>query len=310
MARDLYSVLGVSKTASADEIKKTYRKLAGKLHPDKNPGDSKTEDKFKEVNRAYQVLSDTNKRALYDEFGEDGLREGFDATQYRAYQKYRQQGGGSRSRVSGMPGDYFVDGNMGDLGDIFSDMFGHRAGRAQASRRGRDIESSLTIDFATAIKGATIEVHANGAPADTISVRIPAGADDGNRLRIAGQGSPGRAGGPAGDLLLVLKVNPHPHFRREKNDLHIDIPVGASEAFFGAKIRVPTPEGAVNMKLPPHSQSGQTIRLKGKGVKRQGQMGDLYVHLLIKLPKDEEAAKFIKELESFETEDLREGIEF
>lgn len=288
MAKDFYGVLGVSKGAELDEIKKAYRRLATQLHPDRNPGDAKAEARFKEVNQAYQALSDPKRRAIYDEFGEEGLREGFDPEQARAYRRYRDQFGGR----GGVPSDFFG----GDLGGMFSDLFGGRVGRGP--RRGGDIESQLSLDFASAIRGATVQIRPRGAEGEEITVRVPPGAEDGKRLRVPGQGAPGAQGGPPGDLVLLLRVAPHEHFWREGDDLHVRLPVSPLEAFEGAKIRVPTLDGAVTMKLPSRAQAGQKIRLKGKGVTPKNQPpGDLYVHLQIQIPQDPAAEPLLRELE-------------
>jgi curved DNA-binding protein len=305
MAGDFYSVLGLSRGATADEIKKSFRKLASKLHPDKNPGNKSAESQFKEINRAYEVLSDPKKRALYDEFGEDALREGFDPERMRQYRAWTEQqravGGARGGGATGMPFDIEEilrgsgvqagDGNFGagGVGDLFGDLFGgSRRGRApRGPARGPDQESSITIDFASAVKGGTF--HMRIGDQDDITVRIPPGADEGSRVRIPGQGAAGARGGPRGDLLLTIHVEPHPFFRREGDDLHLDLPVKPGEAFHGAKVKVPTPDGSVSLKVPAHTQSGQVARLKGKGVPKRRPSGgttagDLYVHFLVQLP--------------------------
>ncbi|MCU0684680.1 MAG: J domain-containing protein [Polyangiaceae bacterium] len=316
MAKDFYDVLGVSKTASVDEIKRAYRKLATQLHPDRNPGKADVEARFKEVNRANQALSDPKQRALYDEFGEEGLREGFDADQARAFRRYREQrapraGGG----VGGMPGDIFggEGGEFVDLNDLMGNVFSRRGGSpfggARGPRRGSDLESSITIDFASAVRGATLTLQPRGPGNEPITVRIPAGAEDGGRLRIPGQGAPGSLGGPPGDLVLTLHVTPHASFRREGDDLHLDLPVTPGEAFNGTKVKVPTAEGNVLVKLPPRSQSGQAVRVKGKGVSRKGKApGDLYVRLLVQLPTEDAAAAHVEALDGLLQGDVRAGI--
>ncbi len=307
MAKDFYGILGVSKGASDDEIKKAYRKLAAQLHPDKNPGNAKAEERFKEVNQAYGALSDAKKRALYDEFGEEALREGFDADQARAFRRYGQSRGGG----GGIPGDFFQGGGGGgmpaDFGSMFGDLFGGGGGggnpfggrAARGPRRGSDVESVLTLDFASAVRGTTLQMRtAEGG--EEVTVRVPPGAEEGKRLRIPGHGAPGPNGGPAGDLLLRIQITPHEHFKREGDDLLIDLPVTPLEAFSGAKIKVPTIDGSVQVKLPQHAQSGQQIRLKGKGVAAKNRApGDLYVRLLVRLPTDEAAAEAVRELEKF-----------
>jgi curved DNA-binding protein len=327
MARSFYDVLGVSRGASTDEIKKTYRKLAAKLHPDKNPGNKSAETQFKEVNRAYEVLSDPKKRGLYDEFGEDALREGFDAERMRQYKAWsNQQRSGGRAGGGGMPFNLEdvlrgVGGSQGNVdfgggggaGDIFGDLFGGGRGRRRRGpARGPDVESEITIDFSAAVKGGTFTLRTSESD-EPITVRIPPGADEGSTLRIAGQGAGGDDGGQRGDLLLHIHVRPHPFFRREANDLHLDLPITVGEAYDGAKVKVPTPHGSVSLKVPPHTQSGQIARLKGKGVaKKNAAPGDLYVHFLVQLPTAESSdiEKAVKMLEDAYEGDVREHIQF
>jgi curved DNA-binding protein len=324
MARDFYSVLGLSRGASADEIKKSYRKLAAKLHPDKNPGNKAAEAQFKEVNQAYDALGDPKKRALYDEFGEDALREGFDPERMRQYKTWtNQQGAGGagggvpfniedflRGAAGARGGENFVD--IGGAGDVFGDLFGGGRRRRRGPMRGPDQESEITIDFAAAVKGGTFTLRTSDS-AEPVQVRIPPGADEGSVLRIPGLGGPGSAGGSRGDLLVRIHVRPHPHFRREKNDLHLDLPITVSEAYVGAKVKVPTPDGAVALKVPPHTQSGQVARLKGKGVaKKNATPGDLYVHFSVQLPtaESEEIERAVDVLGRATPEDLRDPIQF
>jgi len=285
---DFYKELGVSRTASADEIKKAYRKLAAQLHPDKHAGDKKAEARFKQVNRANQVLSDPAKRKLYDEFGEDALREGFDAGAARAYRSATR---GGRVRHGGGPNleDLFgAGGAQGGIGDMLGDLFG--GGRRRSGpQKGSDLASEVQVDFMSAVRGAELRLRVQEG-GDEVTVRVPPGAGDGDRVRIAGHGAPGAFGGPAGDLLLTIKVAPHPKFERDGLDLYVDLPVSVGEAYRGAKVRVPTLDGAVTLTVPKHAQSGQVARLKGKGVKRQNQQGDLYVRFEIKLPETESKA--------------------
>ena len=313
MARDLYSVLGVRRDADEDTIKKTFRKLAMKLHPDRNPGES-AEAKFKEVNQAYEVLSDPKRRALYDEFGEESLSQGFDAERARVIRQYggRSPRGGASGGVGPRDLNDLFGGTGGvDLGDLLGDMFG-RAGRPTSKRqRGQDVESEVTIDFVGAVKGTMVEVRQRGGR-DAVSVSIPAGAAEGSRVRIAAQGAEGVGGGPAGDLVLVVHVTPHPFFKREGDDLTIEVPISAGEAFRGEKIRIPTPDGEVTLKVPAHAQSGQLTRLRGKGVTRKGKpAGDLYVRFLIQLPVEEDAdlARAIEALDA-RTPPLRGDLRF
>ena len=324
MARDLYSVLGVARDADEDTIKKAFRKLAVQYHPDKAPGKA-NEAKFKEINRAYEVLSDKQKRSLYDEFGEDSLQQGFDPERARFVRQYGG-GGGGRGRPGGPGGapfnveEIFGGGGGGgaDFGDLFGnigDMFGRgRGGGARGgprgARKGQDVESEVTIDFVSAVKGTTVQLQREGE--EPMTVRIPAGANEGSRIRVPGQGGPGMGGGPAGDLLLTLHVTPHPLFKREGDDLRLDVPVSIGEAYFGGKIKVPTPDGEVTLKMPARTQSGQVLRLKGKGVARKGkEPGDLYVRFLIHIRTEEEPriAEAVKELD-LPGEDLRRELRF
>jgi curved DNA-binding protein len=334
MARDFYNILGVSRGASADDIKKRYRKLAAKLHPDKNPGDKASEAQFKEVNRAFEVLNDPKKRGLYDEFGEDALREGFDAERMRQYRSWSGQGGapgGFRGgagganvpfdineflrRSGGGPTASGVDGNFGDgggVGDLFGDLFGGGRKRKRGPARGADQESEITIDFGTAVKGGELTLRTSESP-EPITVRIPAGAAEGSRLRLSGQGAKSPHGGTSGDLLLTIHVRPHPFFRREGNDLHLDLPITPGEAYSGGKVKVPTADGSVQLKVPPHTQSGQMLRLKGKGVARKGaEPGDLYVHFQVQLPTEEsdELRDAVQKLDRALGGDPRENITF
>ncbi len=325
MAEDLYSVLGVGKTADADAIKKAYRKLATQLHPDKNPGNKKAEERFKQVNHAYDVLSDAKKRKLYDEFGEEGLREGFDADRVRAYREWAARqgargGAGGFGGYGGGRGGEQVNleelfgqqggAGAGGFGDLFGDLFS-RTRRQRGPVKGPDLESEITIDFASSLRGTMLELRPHGLGGAPVTVRIPAGADEGSRVRIAGQGAPSPSGGPRGDLVLTIHVTPHPHFRRDGDDLHLDLPITVAEALHGAKVKVPTIDGSVALKVPEKTQSGQMVRLRGKGVARKGRTpGDLYVHFLIQVPTEggAELTRLVDELAKLQKGDPREHI--
>jgi curved DNA-binding protein len=316
MPADYYNDLGVARDATPEQIKKAYRKLAGELHPDKNPGNASAETRFKAVNRANQVLSDKKKRALYDEFGEDGLREGFQADAMRAYRQ-GTAGGGRRVRVADEGNfafdDIFNAARGSGLGDMMGDLFGGMRGGGQRRRgpvRGADLASEVVVDFADAIRGTTIGVRLQ-ADAEPVSVRIPAGANDGDRVRVPGHGAPAPGGTP-GDLVITIAVRPHNHFKREGLDLHLDLPVTVGEAYRGAKVPVPTPSGEVTLKVPKRTQSGQTVRLKGRGVTRKDQTGDLYVRFLVRLPDDDakDVQEAVEVLSNHTPSDLREGITF
>jgi curved DNA-binding protein len=313
MATDLYKELGVSRSASADEIKKVYKKLAGQLHPDRNPGDQKVEARFKAVNRAYQVLNDPEKRRLYDEFGEESLREGFNAAATRAYRNAAQAAGARRARGGGINFED-LQGGGGGFGDLLGELFG---GGARSSRRpgatgtvkGQDVQAEVEVDFVSAIRGAELNLRVQGSH-DDVTVRVPPGAGEGDKVRVAGHGAPSAAGGPPGDLVITVRVGPHPFFERDGLDLHLNLPITAAEAHRGAKVRIPTPDGPVTMSVPKHAQSGQELRLKAKGVKRAGKQGDLYVRFLIKLPaQDSQAVEdAVAALEAAMSGDVRGGL--
>lgn len=302
MAADFYKELGVSRQATDDEIRKAYRKLASQYHPDRNQGNAEAEAKFKAINAAHTVLGDKQKRALYDEFGESGLRDGFNAGAARSY------GGGRGS--SGFAGGNLEDlfgGAGGGFGDLFGDVF--RSNRAPP--KGADAAATVDVDFVSAIRGASVSVRIPGV-ASEVTVRVPAGAGNGDKVRVAGHGPPGRRGGPPGDLVLTIKVAPHPFFEREGLDLKLKLPLSVGEAYHGAKVRVPTPEGDVTLTVPPGVKSGQTMRLRGRGVKRQSKVGDAYVTFLIQLPTSD-SRKVKKAIDALSEEtDLsaREEISF
>lgn len=326
--KDYYAALGVSKTATEKEIKKAYRRLARKYHPDVNPGDKAAEEKFKLISEANDVLSNPEKRKLYDEFGEDALRAGFDPEQARAYTRWQQYGGFGRK--AGGRGGYYNDFSFeGDnvrysgLDDLFKDLFGGGPRGATFTQRGptrgRDIESSLEVDFLTAIRGETARLTIQkGSGLDgriqteTIDIDVPAGVDDGSRIRLAGKGEPGVEGGPPGDLLIRIHVRPHPVFKREGDNLRVEVPVTIKEAMKGAEIMVPTPTGQVQLKVPPGTRSGQVLRLKGKGVTnlKTKHVGDMLVAVKVEVPptQDGEALKAAEILERFYQGDIRRNV--
>ena len=320
MAVDFYKELGVARGASDDEIKKAYRKLAAQLHPDKNPGDKKTETRFKNVNRAYQALSDSEKRRLYDEFGEEGLREGFNSAAARSYRSGGAPGGFRRGRSGGSMNveDLFTNAGgeqagPGGIGDLFGDLFsrGGRRGAGPGGMKGSDVASEVSVDFISALRGAELKLRLQDG-GDEITVRVPPGAGDGDKVRIAGHGAPGAYGGPPGDLILSIRVSKHPHFERSGLDLYLDLPVTVGEAYRGAKVRVPTPDGAITLTVPKHAQSGQVARIKGRGVKRKTEQGDLYIRFQIKMPvsESEEIEAAVTALEAAMTGDVRADVHF
>jgi curved DNA-binding protein len=308
MSTDYYRELGVQKGASTEEIRKAYKKLAVKYHPDRNQGNAEAEKKFKTVNRAHEVLSDEKKRALYDEFGEEGLREGFRADVARAYRSGKGapfSGGNLEDIFGGQTGG----AGFGGFGDLFGDVFRGATQRGQS--RGRDAIADVSVDFVSAINGTSIKIKVPGAE-DEVTVRVPPGAGDGDKLRVAGRGTPSRGGGPAGDLLLTIRVEEHPFFKRDGLDLTLDLPISVAEAYLGTKVRVPTPHGDVSLRVPAGAKSGQQVRLREKGVRRQNKVGDLFVRFSIQLPPAgdptvEKAVQVIGELTDLSA---RDGIRF
>jgi curved DNA-binding protein len=316
--RDLYEILGVPRSATEKDIRKAYRELARKYHPDRNPGDKQAEERFKEASYASEVLLNKEKRALYDEFGENGLREGFNPEAFRQYQRYAQargQGRGSEG-FSGFGGledllnQAAARGGSGGggWGRGFQDMFGGDVadifGGARRSRP-RDVVSDVTIDFMDSVRGTETElsIQSPGAEPRTVKVRIPAGVKDGGRIRLRGQGVEG------GDLVLRVHVKDHPYFRREGDDLLLSLPITAGEAYHGAKVQIPTLSGPVMLRIPKGAQSARKLRLRGKGVKRGDHQGDLIVELEIVLPTSNEAASHIDALSALYTEPVRKHLE-
>lgn len=298
--KDYYDILGVKKGASEDEIKKAYRNLAKKYHPDKNKGNKEAENKFKEISEAYAVLSDKEKRAQYDRLGREAFSGGnpfgaggFDFSQFT--EQFGRAGGGrargGARRASG-PGGFT---------DIFSDLFG--GGFEAGPERGQDLEAELTIDFRDAVLGATMDLNVNG---QSIKVKIPEGVAEGQRIRLRGKGGPGQAGGPAGDLNVLIHVRAHPFFERRGNDIYIDLPVTVGEAVRGAEVEVPTIRGVVRARIPAGTQGGQTFRISGKGVKT----GDHYYRVQIALPRrvSDEAMSAVEALEKDYGENPRANL--
>ena len=309
--RDLYEVLGVPENADERTIKKAYRALAKKNHPDANPDNPAAEARFKEASAAYEVLSNPEKRALYDEFGVDSLRQGFDAEQARAF-KNAYGGGGFRGARPGQ-GFGFDFGNGAnvnlDPNDLFEELFGgfgggfagRRQPRSPRVARGQDLRASVTLDFRAGALGARREFHFEGGR--SIKVNIPSGVEDGETLRLRGKGMPapnGVEGGQPGDLLLEIHLTEDENFSRDGLDLHLDIPLTLGEAIHGARVKVPTLDGEVTLKVRAGTQSGQVMRLRGKGISRKGRgQGDLYVNLQVRLPEvtSEEEKRALEVLE-------------
>ncbi|HBG46772.1 MAG TPA: hypothetical protein DDW94_07255 [Deltaproteobacteria bacterium] len=296
MARDYYEILGIPRNASEDEIKKAYRNLARQFHPDLHPDKRKEmEAKFKEINEAYHVLSNPKKRSDYDLTGKVGFETGTGAPGYAP--------GGVNFEEFGF--------GFGGFEDIFSDLFG-RGARRRAAQRGADIEYSIELDFMRAVKGADVRVSLQRMSGpEVLTVKVPAGIRTGSRVRVTGKGEEGLAGGPPGDLYIITSVRPHPYFRREDNDIYVDVPITLKEALLGAEIEVPTIDGPSRIKIPSGTQGGQKLRVKGKGVQGpRGERGDEYVVVKIAVPKkiDDKSRKLIEEFEEQNPYEPRKGL--
>jgi curved DNA-binding protein len=330
--RDFYEVLGVDRGASAEDLKRAYRTLARKHHPDLNPDDKKAAElRFKEVQEAYDVLGDPEKRKLYDLYGRAAFQGAAAGPRAGAAEwSARQGGGGAYENVdfsqffgnasgprAGQAGPEGFGGDVG--GSIFEEILGRvrggrRANRGAGQRSGGDVESSLRIPFLTAVNGGEqpIVIARPDGSSETLSVKIPPGIDDGAKIRLRGKGNPGLGGGPAGSLVITVQVDPHPYFRREGRDLLVDLPINVGEAILGARVDCPTLDGVRTLTVPPGSSSGQKLRLKGHGVPGRGDRpaGDLFAVLKVVVPKavDEEGRRLIEEFASRNPSDPRRGL--
>lgn len=308
-ATDYYQALEVSRSASQDEIKKAYRKLAKKYHPDARPDDQDAAAKFKEIQEAFDVLGDADKRKHYDRFGTAGPSPGAGP---RGGGQTWSTGGSGPIDLSDLFGGSF--GGQVDLGDIFGNG-GAGAGRGRGrSQAGRDIQAELEVPFRIAAEGGTQDIRLDRAgSAEHLSVKIPAGVDTGSVIRLAGQGEPGHRGGPPGDLLVTVRVAPHAYFRREGSNLLLDLPLSLTEAALGAKVEVPTlSEGSVMLTIPPGTSSGAKLRLRGKGVfdRATKERGDQYVVVKIVVPSrlSDKAKELLHELERAAPQHPRAGL--
>lgn len=308
MSEDYYKTLEVARGASPADIQKAYRRLARKYHPDLHPDDKSAKKKFQEVQAAFDVLNDPSKRELYDRYGS-------------SFESAAAAGAGAGTRPSGTwstsPGGGFEDFDFsqffgerfgGEQGGGFEGIFGQpRRGRGGSRSRGAartkgvDLEQEIHIPFNTSILGgeAHLTIHRPSGKTDTIAVKIPAGIEDGKKIRLRGQGDPGADGATPGDILLTIRVSPHASFERRGDNLQVKVPVTLAEAAEGAKIDVPTPQGIVSLRVPPATSSGTKLRIKGRGVTRKGEpAGDLLADIQIVLPKklDEESLALIRQV--------------
>lgn len=302
--KDPYETLGVSRTASEDEIKKAFRTLAKKHHPDKHAGDAAAQKKFQEISGAYDILGDKEKRAQFDAgaIGADGNPRGFDprAGGFRQGNPFGFGGGGGGGfdpRAGGFKFDFGEQpGGAAGFEDIFADLMGggRRRGKTQATK-GEDFSAAVTVSFAESASGGTRRIVLQNG--EQLDVKIPVGVKDGQVVRVKGRGGAGRSGGPNGDILLTVSVAAHPAMTRDGNDIRMDLPVTLKEAVLGGKVPVPTLTGTVALSVPPNSNTGTLLRLKGKGIGAHGGSGagDLYVRLVISLPEqpDESLREFL-----------------
>jgi len=292
--KDFYSLLNVSRSATADEIKKAYRKLAMQYHPDKNPGDKKAEEKFKEFSEAYEVLSDPKKREMYDQFGHAGTQGGFGG----AGGPFGGAGGpfGGAGAGAGQGQDPFQD----IFSDVFSEIFGTRGhgpgagtgGPRRRQQKGSDLRYTLNIAFEESALGTEkvisfVRQRNNSDETAKLAVNVPAGVKEDQRLKLAGEGDSPPGGGTAGDLYVIIKIQDHPLFKRQENDILMDLPVTYTDAILGTSVEIPTLSGKAMIRIPPGTHTGQTFRLKGKGFPKIGGFGsgDMLVRLIVDTPE-------------------------
>lgn len=278
MAKDYYKTLGVGRSASESELKRAYRKLARANHPDKNPDDKQAENRFKEINEAYEVLSDPEKRKMYDRYG----------SQYERYQRagagaggFNWGQGGQRVNVNDLDDPF----GGGGLGDVFSSIFGGRSGRGQRRSRGQNIEHPVTVSLEEAFHGKVVSLRKEDK---SFEVKIPPGVRTDSKVRVKNEGGPGVAGGPAGDLILVVEVKSHRRFKRTGDNLRLELPVDLYTALLGGEVQVPTLNGALSLKVPPETQGGRTFKLSGQGMphlRDPQKRGDLLVKVYIQIPQ-------------------------
>ena len=352
MAKDFYKTLGIARDADEKAIKSAYRKLAREFHPDVNPNNPNAEAKFKEISEAFQVLSDADKRKLYDQWGEDfnkippgytggpGPSAGGGSGGYPGggYPGRGGQGGGfaggidmeellrqaqqaqaQRGQGGGMPGGYGAQSAGGDAGNLFSELFGNfRGGGAKRGpQKGGDVEQPVEISFAESIRGTQRRLNLIIRSDDgreekrDVTVKIPAGVSSGTRVKVSGKGASSASGGPSGDMFLNVNVRSDPFWKRDGNNLKIEVPVSFAEAAMGAQIPVPTMDGTVTLKIPAGTQSGQTFRLSGRGIApKTGKAGDELVTVKVAVPRDlsERETELIEELAALRPDDARASL--
>lgn len=312
MSDDPYADLGVKKTATQDEIKKAYRKIAKESHPDLNPGDAKAAERFKAAASAYDLLKDSETRARFDRGEIDA--SGQERPERRFYRDYAE-GPEATYRTSRGFEDF------GEYSDIFSDLFGRRGqgfraaggtgpkggARPHFEMRGPDQRYALEVGFLEAVKGATRRLTLPGG--DVLDVKIPEGIADGQTIRLRGKGAPGIGGGPPGDALVMVSVAPHPHFRREGSDIWLTLPISLDEAVLGGKVDTPTIDGMVSLTVPKGATSGQVLRLRGRGIRKGETRGDQHVEIRIVAPPeiDPELEAFFRKWRESHGYDPRKG---
>ena len=310
MPKDYYETLGISRGASADEIQNAYRQLARKYHPDLNPEDKSAKQKFQEVQNAYEVLNDPEKRKLYDRYGSS----------------FEQMGGSGAQGPGGWPGgaagfedidpsDVFGGQQGGGFADIFRQFAqggttSSRSRRRAPPRRGRNLRHEVTVSFHTAVLGGQVPLNIvdSDGTQKTINVKIPAGISDGKKIRLRGQGEPSPRKGPAGDLLITVRTAPHPCYRRQGYDLEVVVPISLTEAASGAKVDVPTPKGTISLTIPPATNSGKRLRVRGLGIETaDGKRGDLFAEVQVVLPDnlDDSQLELLRKVEEGRMTDPR-----
>lgn len=307
--RDYYEILGLSRSASADEIKKAYRKLAKQCHPDANPDDAGAQAKFAEITEAYDVLSDEQKRKKYDQFGHNWSKVG-DAGG-NPFEGFGGGRGGAQFDLNDILGGMFGGAGGGNPFGGGGNPFGGGGRRQPRAQKGQNVEAEIRVPFQVGVEGGEHELTLQtGSKVERLTVKIPGGIEDGGKIRLSGQGHPGHGGGAAGDVIVTVRISAHPWFRREGNNLLVDVPLTPAEAALGAKVDVPTlTEGTVVMTIPPGTSSGAKLRLRGKGARdrKTGHRGDQLVVVKIVVPKElsDEERSLYEQLQQISRHDPR-----